>query len=76
MAEKPRSFSPAQNDPAPDEGPDVHPQQQRLDLGDLDPLEADGAHQGLGHRADKAPSDREHGRKTRQRFKEIVSGRR
>ena len=38
-------------------------------------LEAEGDHQGIGHRADPAPSDREHGRKTRQRSKDIISGR-
>jgi hypothetical protein len=75
MAEKPRSFSPAPTDTALDQDPGADPRQLELEL-DLDPLEADGAHQGLGHRADKAPSDREHGKKTRQRFKDIVSGRR
>ena len=38
-------------------------------------LEAEGDHQGTGHRADAAPSDREHGRKTRQHSKDIISGR-
>lgn len=76
MAEKPRSFSPAPTEAVVDEGPGVDPRQQELDLSELDALEAEGTHQGLGHRADKAPSDREHGKKTRQRLKDIVSGRR
>ena len=38
-------------------------------------LEAEGDHQGVGHRPDPAPSDREHGKKTRQRSKDIISGR-
>lgn len=45
------------------------------DRDELDDLEAEGAHQGLGHRAEKPPSDREHGVKTRQQFKDIVSRR-
>lgn len=75
MAEKPRSFSLAPRDLEDDEHPSVAPRQGRLDLDDLDPLEAEGDHQGIGHRADKAPADREHGKKTRQRSKDIISGR-
>ena len=60
MAEDRRSFTPPTGLPDPNE---------------IDPLEAEGSHQGIGHRADKAPSDREHGKKTRQRSKDIISGR-
>ncbi len=45
------------------------------DMDELDDLEAEGARQGLGHRAEKPPSDRQHGVKTRQQFKDIVSRR-
>lgn len=70
MAEKPRSFSPTQVEPKQDQ----EPAQASLDFG-ADDLEAEGSHQGLGHRADKAPSDREHGKKTREHHKDIVSRR-
>jgi hypothetical protein len=74
MAETPRSFSPTQVDANPDGDPALDPTQAALDFG-ADDLEAEGTHQGLGHRADKAPSDREHGRKTREHYKDIVSRR-
>ncbi|MBT9471554.1 MAG: hypothetical protein V4514_13595 [Pseudomonadota bacterium] len=45
------------------------------DIEEIDGLEAEGSHQGIGRRADKPPSDREHGLKTRARNKEINSGR-
>lgn len=54
--------------------PPIDPNQAELDFGS-DDLETDGSRQGIGHRADKAPSDREHGKKTRQRNKDILSGR-
>ncbi len=38
-------------------------------------FEAEGTRQGIGHRADPAPSDREHGAKTRAHNKAIISGR-
>lgn len=53
--------------------------QSEVELGpeDLDGIEfeAEGAHQGIGRRAEPHPADREHGLKTRARSKEIVSGR-
>jgi hypothetical protein len=54
--------------------PAIDPNQAELDFG-ADDLESEGSHQGIGHRADKAPSDREHGKKTRRYNKDIVSGR-
>ncbi len=45
------------------------------DMDELNDLEAEGVHQGLGRRARKPPSDREHGVKTRRQFKDIVSRR-
>jgi hypothetical protein len=74
MAEKPRSFSSTGVEPGPDQDPAVDPNQGVLDFG-ADDLEAEGSHQGLGRRADKAPVDREHGRKTREHYKDIVSRR-
>lgn len=70
MAHDPRSFSPVTVEAA-----------HKQDGGEIDieaiaeDLEAEGRHQGLGHRADPAPSDREHGRKTRAHSKDIISGR-
>lgn len=75
MAEKPRSFSLAPRDLDDDEHPGFDPRQGWPPLSDLDPLEAQGDHEGLGHRSDNAPSDREHGPKTRQRSTDIISGR-
>ena len=53
----------------------VSPPKSLPDPNEIDPLEAEGSHQGIGHRAAKAPSDLEHGKKTRQRSKDIISGR-
>jgi hypothetical protein len=46
-----------------------------IEPGDTEDLEAGGTREGIGHRADKAPSDREHGKKTREHNKDIVSRR-
>lgn len=46
-----------------------------VDIEEAEALEAQGSHQGIGRRADRAPADREHGLKTRARNKEINSGR-
>ena len=46
-----------------------------VDIEEVEALEAQGTHQGIGRRADRAPADREHGLKTRARNKEINSGR-
>ena len=35
-----------------------------VDIDDVEELEAEGSRQGIGRRADRAPSDREHGLKT------------
>jgi hypothetical protein len=63
-----------QRDPNEDQDPVIDPNQAQLDFG-ADDLETDGSHQGIGHRAEKAPSDREHGKKTREHNKDIVSRR-
>ena len=63
-----------QRDADENQNPAIHPNQATLDFG-ADDLEAEGSHQGLGHRADKAPSDREHGKKTREHNKDIISRR-
>lgn len=63
-----------QRDANEDQDPAIDPNQGQLDFG-ADDLEADGSHQGTGRRADKAPADREHGRKTREHNKDIVSRR-
>lgn len=65
MAEHPRTPSPAP-DPA---------NAAAADPGGIEDLDALGRHEGIGHRAAKPPSDREHGKKTRQRNKDIISGR-
>jgi hypothetical protein len=46
-----------------------------IEPGDTEDFEAEGSHQGVGHRADKGPADREHGRKTREHNKDTVSRR-
>jgi hypothetical protein len=63
-----------QRDANEDQDPAIDPTQASLDFG-ADDLEAEGSHEGIGHRSDKAPSDREHGKKTRERNKDIVSRR-
>ena len=63
-----------QRDANEDQDPVIDPNQADLDFG-ADDLEADGPRQGVGHRADKAPADREHGKKTREHNKDIVSRR-
>ncbi len=63
-----------QHDPHEDQDPVIDPNQAELDFS-ADDLEADGSHQGIGHRAEKPPSDREHGKKTREHNKDIVSRR-
>ncbi len=63
-----------QRAPNEDQDPVIDPNQAELDFG-ADDLETDGSHQGIGHRAEKAPSDREHGKKTREHNKDIVSRR-
>jgi len=65
MAEDPRTASPA---PEAEEAGAADP-------GGVEDLDSLGPHEGIGHRAAKAPSDREHGKKTRQRSKDIISGR-
>lgn len=50
---------------------------EALDEVGLDDIEfeAEGGRQGLGRKAEPHPADREHGLKTRNRSKQIVSGR-
>ena len=63
-----------QRDANEDQDPVIDPNQAELDFG-ADDLEAEASHQGIGHRADSAPADREHGKKTRDHNKDIVSRR-
>jgi hypothetical protein len=63
-----------QRDANEDQDPAIDPAQASLDFG-ADDLEAEGTRQGIGHRADNAPSDREHGKKTREHNKDVVSRR-
>jgi hypothetical protein len=56
-------------DPSLDENAPV------IEPGDTEDFEAEGSIQGVGHRADKSPADREHGKKTREHNKDIISRR-
>ncbi|CAN5809773.1 hypothetical protein BH11PSE1_BH11PSE1_13260 [soil metagenome] len=86
MAQDPRSFSPTtvEANLTRQQGNGVgarelDAQQEADGTGAEDHLagefEAEGNHQGIGRRADPAPSDREHGVKTRAHNKAILSGR-
>ena len=85
MAQDPRSFSPtpveANRTRQQGGGMGQRELSAQRDGGEIDAeaiaedLDAEGNHQGIGHRADPAPSDREHGKKTRAHSKDIISGR-
>lgn len=84
MAQDPRSFSPTtvEANQTREQGNGVGQSELsgQHDAGEIDAeaiaedLEAEGRHQGIGHR-DGSPADREHGRKTRAHNKDVISGR-
>lgn len=64
-----------QRDAGEELDPHLGPDTPSIQPGDTEDLEAEGVRQGIGRRADKAPVDREHGKKTREHNKDIVSRR-